>query len=169
MVLLMLIVLWMLPILLFIMLLLLPWIQRRRRRRGEANVLLLLLLLLILMMLTLLAVVPRPSVRPRLDLGPVVHEPAKEEPPKQEIGALNHDFDLLNGLGLTDDAMTRITDDAGVLPFLPSFLPSFLLFCRAADEGDDDDSICHYGIVVICIVYSRCDALINVFAANVVI
>ena len=72
------------------------------------NVLLLLrmmLLLLILrmmmrmMMLTrLLAVVSRTSVRPHLDLGPVVHETAKEEPPKEEVRALDHDDSFVTTL-----------------------------------------------------------------------
>jgi hypothetical protein len=89
------------------------------------NVLLLLLLrmklLLILrmmrMMLTLLAVVSRPSVRPRLDLGPVVHETAQKEPPKKEVRALDHD-DLCDTLehgplGTDDryDTMTMDDDD----------------------------------------------------------
>jgi hypothetical protein len=77
----------------------------------------LLLILRMMRMMPLLAVVSRPSVRPRLDLGPVVHETAQKEPPKKEVRALDHvDFcgTLEHGpLGTDDryDTMTMDDDD----------------------------------------------------------
>lgn len=40
-------------------------------------------------------VIPRPPVRPRLHLGAIVDEAAKEEPPQEEVGHLDLDHDAL--------------------------------------------------------------------------